>query len=87
MTMFQQVHQLLDLITKSVDTLEQVCSGNKTELPSLDKPWQPAYLALWTNPIAAEAVAVISAAAMHLNAIVSPPQNMISSTVAGVSPD
>jgi hypothetical protein len=40
--MFQQVRQLLDVITKSVDTLEQACSKSKVELPSLDEPFQPA---------------------------------------------
>ena len=84
--MFQQVRQLLDLITKSVDALEQACSESKIELPSLDEPFQPTHPALWADPNAAEAIAVISAAALYLNAIVSPPRNMINSTVAGVSP-
>jgi hypothetical protein len=86
MNMFQQVRQLLDLITKSVDALEQACSESKIDLPSLDEPFQIAHSALWADSNAAEAVAIISAAALHLNAIVSPPQNMINSTVAGVSP-
>ena len=84
--MFQQVHQLLDLITKSVDALEQTCCESKIELPSLNEPFQPAHLALWADPNAGEAIAVISAAALHLNAIVSPPRNIINSTVTGVSP-
>ena len=84
--MFQQVRQLLDLITKSVDTLEQACSESKIELPSLDEPFQLAHLALWADPSATEAIAIISAAALHLNAIVSPPENIICSAVAGVSP-
>ena len=84
--MFQQVRQLLDLITKSVDALEQACTESKIELPSLDEPFQPTHLALWADPNAAEAIAIISAAALHLNAIVSPPRNMINSTVTAVSP-
>ena len=83
--MFQQVRQLLDLIKKSVDTLEKVCSESKIELPSLNESFQPAHFALWADTNAAQAIAVISAAALHLNAVVSPPQNMINSTVAGVS--
>ena len=83
--MFQQVRQLLDLITKSVDALEQACTAGNFDLPSLDEPFKFAQSALWADSNAAEAVAIISAAALHLNAIVSPPQNMISSTVAGVS--
>ena len=84
--MFQQVRQLLDLITKSVDTLEQSCSERKIELPSLAEPFQFSQLALWGDPTAAEAVAVISAAASHLNAIVSPPKDVINSITTGVSP-
>ena len=85
--MFQQVRQLLDLITKSVDALERTCSESKIELPSLDAPFQSAHSALWADPNAAEAIAVISAASLHLNAIVSAPENMILNvTVAGVSP-
>lgn len=84
--MFQQVRQLLDLITKSVDALERTCSESNIELPSLDAPSQPAHSALWADPNAAEAIAVISAASLHLNAIVSPPENMVLNfTVAGVS--
>lgn len=83
--MFEQVRQLINLISQSVDTLEQTCSINKIELSNLDEPFKPAHLALWADPNAAEVVAVISAAALHLNAIISPPKNMIQSTVAGVS--
>ena len=32
--MFQQVRQLLDLITKSVDALEQACTESKIDLTS-----------------------------------------------------
>ncbi len=84
--MFQQVRQLLDLITKSVDTLEQACIENKTELPSLDEPFDPAGRALWANPVAAETVAVITAATLHLNAIVSRPHAIMRNIVNGVSP-
>ena len=84
--MFQQVRQLLDLITKSVDTLEQSCSERKIELPNLAEPFQFAQSALWADPTAAEAVAVISAAASHLNAIISRPKDVINSITTGVSP-
>lgn len=84
--MLQEVRQLLNLITKSVDALEQICSERKIGLPSLDEPLKSAHSAFWADPNAAEAVSVISAAALHLNAVVSPPQNLIHSTVAGVSP-
>ena len=83
--MLREVRQLLDLITKSVDALEQISSESKIGLPSLDEPLKSAS-SFWADPNAAEAVSIISAAAMHLNAMVSPPQNLIHSTVAGVSP-
>ncbi|KAF8351882.1 S-adenosyl-L-methionine-dependent methyltransferase [Amanita rubescens] len=81
--MFQQVRQLLDLITKSVNTLEQVCLENNAQLPSLDEPFHPASEAFRANPVAAEAVIVISAAAMQLDAIVSPPRAVLHHVVGG----
>ena len=82
--MFQQVRQLLDLITKSVNTLEQACLGDNAQLPSLDEPFYPASEAFRANPVAAEAVIVISAAAMQLDAIVSPPRAVLHHVVGGV---
>lgn len=82
--MFQQVRQLLELITKSVNTLEQACLENNTQLPSLDESFHPASEAFRANPIAAEAVSVISAAAMQLDAIVSPPRAVLHHVVGGV---
>lgn len=84
--MFQQVRQLLDLITKSVDTLEQACIESNTQLPSLDEPFQSTYEAFWANSVVGEATSVISAAALHLNAVVSPPRNILLYAVGGVCP-
>ncbi len=86
MNVFQQVRQLLDLVTKSVDALEQACNESNAQLPSLDEPFHPASEAFRVNPVAAEATAVISAAALQLNAIVSPPRNILYQAVGGVSP-
>ena len=86
MNMFQQVRQLLDLITKSVDTLEQVCIESKMEIPSLDEPFKPVHIAFWVNPVVAEAVAIITAATSHLGVIVSPPQATLDQVSGGVSP-
>lgn len=84
--MFQEIRQLLGLITKSVDTLEKVCTESKMEIPSLDQPLDPAQRAFWMNPVTAEAVAVATAAASHLNAILSPPHAVLNHAVGGVSP-
>ena len=86
MKMFQQVRQLLDLITKSVDTLEQACIESNTQPPSLDEPFQSAYEAFWANSLVAETTSIISAAALHLNAAVSPPRNILLYAVGGVCP-
>lgn len=84
MKMFQQVRQLLDLITKSVDTLEQACIESNTQLPGLDEPFQPSYEAFWANSVVAETSSIISAAALHLNAVVSPPRNILLYAGGGV---
>ncbi|KAF8351901.1 S-adenosyl-L-methionine-dependent methyltransferase [Amanita rubescens] len=81
--MFQQVRQLLDLITKSVDTLEQVCTESKMEISSLDEPFKPIHIAFWVNPVVAEAAAIITAATSHLGAIVSPPQATLDQVSGG----
>ncbi|KAF8326437.1 S-adenosyl-L-methionine-dependent methyltransferase, partial [Amanita rubescens] len=83
MNAFQQVRQLLDLVTKSVDALEQACNESNAQLPSLDEPFHPASEAFRVNPVAAEATAVISAATLQLNAIVSPPRNILYQAVGG----
>ncbi len=84
--MFQQIRELLDLITKSVDTLEQACTESKMEIPSLDGPFDPAHRAFWVNPVTAEATAVAIAAASHLGAVLSPPHAVLNHAVGGVSP-
>ncbi|KAF8350308.1 S-adenosyl-L-methionine-dependent methyltransferase [Amanita rubescens] len=81
--MFQEIRQLLDLITKSVDALEQACTQSNIEVPSLDKPFDPAYRAFWVNPVTAEAAAVVTAAATHLDAILSPPHAVLNYAVGG----
>jgi len=84
--MFQQIRQLLDLVTKSVDTLEQACTESKMEIPSLDEPFNPVHMAFWVNPVVAEAAAIITAATSHLGAIVSPPHAALDQASCGVSP-
>jgi hypothetical protein len=85
MSTFQQVRQLLDLITKSVDTLEKACTGSGMEIPSLDESFHPAQMAFWANPATAGAMAVIGAASTHLSAIATAPHVVIHQSLGGVS--
>ncbi|KAF8334399.1 S-adenosyl-L-methionine-dependent methyltransferase [Amanita rubescens] len=75
--MSQQVHELLNLITKSIEFLEKLCTESNTQLPDLNKPFNPDSEAFRANPAAVEAVSLISAAATQLDAIVSPPRNVL----------
>ena len=84
--MSQQVRELLDLITKSVESLETLCTESNTQLPDLDKPFSPDSEAFRANPAAVKAVSLISAAATQLDAIVSPPRNVLYYAANGVSP-
>ncbi|KAK2463359.1 hypothetical protein APHAL10511_004670 [Amanita phalloides] len=83
MTLFQQVRQLLDLITNAVNTIEEACKETGTDLPNLDQPFHPASEAFRANPAAAQAASVISAAASHLDALVAPPRNTLHHLIGG----
>lgn len=82
--MSQQVRQLLDLITKSVESLEKACTESNTQLPDLNRPFTPDSEAFRANAAAAKAASVISAAALQLDAIVSPPRNVLYHAANGV---
>ncbi len=84
--MSQQVRELLDLITKSVESLETLCTENNTQLPDLNKPFSPDSEAFRANAAAVKAVSLISTAATQLDAIVSPPRNVLYYAANGVSP-
>ncbi|KAF8334401.1 S-adenosyl-L-methionine-dependent methyltransferase [Amanita rubescens] len=75
--MSQQVRQLLDLMKRSVKSLEKACNESDTQLPDLDMPYTPDSEAFRANAAAAKAASVISAVAMQLDAIVSPPRNVL----------
>ncbi|KAK7042751.1 S-adenosyl-L-methionine-dependent methyltransferase [Favolaschia claudopus] len=72
--MASPIRQLLALITQSVETLEAACKYSGMAIPSLDEPFTPLSEEFRANPEAAEAARIISAAALQLEAIVSPPQ-------------
>ena len=79
-----QIRELLTLMTESVSTLEKACADNGTKIPDLNEPFSPPSEAFRTSPVAAEAAAVISAAALQLAAILTPPQVSLYHLVGGV---
>lgn len=82
--MLSQIRELLDIITKSVSALETACEGNGTQIPDLREPFAPPSEAFRADPIAAEAANVISAAALQLEAILTPPHVSLYRIVTGV---
>ena len=83
--MASQVRQLLDVLTKSVDTLEKACAERGTTIPDLYEPFTPSSEEFRADAKAGEAASIISAAAFHIAAIVAPPQASLYHYVAGVS--
>ena len=78
--------QLLDLISASLTTLEKSCSARGVTIPDIQDPFHPASEAFRVgDPAAAEAANVITAAALHLAAIIAPPQNTLYMAAGGVS--
>ncbi|KAF7377233.1 S-adenosyl-L-methionine-dependent methyltransferase [Mycena sanguinolenta] len=67
------IRQLLALITKSVETIEVACQSSGTTVPDLRTPFTPPSEDFRANPEAAEAARIIAAAALQLEAIVTPP--------------
>ena len=83
--MSSQICQLLDLITKSVETLENTCAANVTKIPDLYSAFNPASEAFRSDPAAGEAASIVSAAALHLSAITAPPHITAYNAIGGVS--
>ncbi|KAJ7263588.1 S-adenosyl-L-methionine-dependent methyltransferase [Mycena haematopus] len=77
------IRQLLALITQSVETLEAACQSSGTTIPDLHTPFAPPSEAFRANPEAAEAARIIAAAALQLEAIVTPPQVSLYRIVGG----
>ncbi|KAF8577508.1 S-adenosyl-L-methionine-dependent methyltransferase [Ramaria rubella] len=75
--------QLVDLITNSLNTLENVCVQKDLTIPDLYQPFHPSSEAFRADPQAAEAAAIISAAALQLEAIFTPPQVSLYHLVCG----
>ncbi|KAJ7124389.1 S-adenosyl-L-methionine-dependent methyltransferase [Mycena epipterygia] len=77
------IRELLALITKSVNTLETTCQSSGVAIPDLHEPFAPPSEAFRAIPAAAEAASVISAAALQLAAILTPPQVSLYGIVCG----
>ncbi|THU80378.1 S-adenosyl-L-methionine-dependent methyltransferase [Dendrothele bispora CBS 962.96] len=77
---------LLSLIADSLSTLETCCARTNTSIPDLREPFTLESEAFRTaDPDAARAASIISAAALQLEAIFTPPQVGLLSFVAGSS--
>ncbi|KAG6868849.1 hypothetical protein C0993_008978 [Termitomyces sp. T159_Od127] len=82
--MVSQVRQLLNLIIDAVDKLESACDRTGSPIPDLYTPFTLESEAFRANLDAAESARIISAAALQLEAILSPPQVSLYHVVAGV---
>ncbi|KAG6837108.1 hypothetical protein H0H93_014712 [Arthromyces matolae] len=81
--MASQMRQLLTLINNAVDQLERVCAEEGTSIPDLHAPFSPLSEIFRANPAAAESANIISAAALQLEAILTPPHISLYHVVAG----
>nr|P0CT89.1 RecName: Full=4-O-methyltransferase 1; Short=Mtrase 1 [Phanerochaete chrysosporium RP-78] len=77
------LRQLLELMIQAVETLESVCEEKGISLPDLHAPYTPASEAFLRIPAAIEAANVITAAADHMSAIVSPPTSYLYKFLGG----
>ncbi|KAF8886253.1 S-adenosyl-L-methionine-dependent methyltransferase [Gymnopilus junonius] len=75
--------QLLDLISTSLTSLEESCQANGVDIPDLYAPFHPSTEAFRGDPVTAEAANVISAAALQLAAVLTPPQVTLYHVVGG----
>ncbi|GJJ06647.1 hypothetical protein Clacol_000841 [Clathrus columnatus] len=69
-----KLHDLLNLLTDAVTQLEEACTKNGTSIPDLDKSFNTSSEDFRKDPTAALAANVIGAAALHIYAIINPPQ-------------
>ncbi|KAG5720988.1 Sterigmatocystin 8-O-methyltransferase [Termitomyces sp. T112] len=81
--MVSQIRQLLSLIHDAVDKLESVCGSTGTSIPDLHTSFSPQSEAFRADPAAAEAANIVSAAALQLEAILTPPHVSLYHVVAG----
>lgn len=79
------LRQLVNLLNKSVTTLEKVCEEMGTTIPDLQSLYTTESEAFRDDPRGAEAANIIGAAALHIAAILNPPQGSLYHFVGGVS--
>jgi hypothetical protein len=79
------IRHLLQLITNAVPTLETACASDGMQIPDLYQPFDPVSEGFRQNAAAAEAASIISAAALQLDAILTPPFISLYRVVAGVN--
>ncbi|KAF8069262.1 S-adenosyl-L-methionine-dependent methyltransferase [Lyophyllum atratum] len=81
--MTSPIHQLLRLITDSIAKLDAVSAASGCPLPDLYTPFSPSSEAFRADPEVSQATAIISAAALQLDAILAPPQVTLCRVVGG----
>ncbi|KAJ3517445.1 hypothetical protein NLJ89_g507 [Agrocybe chaxingu] len=81
--MSSPARQVLDLLSASLSTLEKTCKEKGLKVPDLHAPFHPETEAFRGDPTIAEAANVISAAALQLAAIFTPPQVSLYHIVGG----
>ncbi|KAG6817102.1 hypothetical protein H0H87_012623 [Tephrocybe sp. NHM501043] len=81
--MVSQIRQLLDHIIDAVGKLESSCNSTGTAIPDLHAPFFPQSEAFRASPAAAESANIISAAALQLAAILTPPHVSLYHAVGG----
>ncbi|KAF8655357.1 hypothetical protein AX16_003092 [Volvariella volvacea WC 439] len=81
--MASPLHQLVELLNKAVADLDAVTAQTATKIPDLNEPFHPTSEAFRLNPVAAEATTLIGAAALHVAAVVLPPQVTIANLLGG----
>ncbi|KAF7311917.1 S-adenosyl-L-methionine-dependent methyltransferase [Mycena indigotica] len=77
------LRQLLSLLTENVERLECIAAAAAAPIPDLHTPFSLESEAFRAIPEAAEAARIVSAAALHLDAILAPPQISIFRVVDG----
>ncbi|KAF7288841.1 S-adenosyl-L-methionine-dependent methyltransferase [Mycena chlorophos] len=77
------LRQLLSILSSSVDLLESTCEAAGVPIPDLHSPFTPESEAFRAIPAAAEAASLIGAAALQIEAIVTPPTVTLYRIVGG----
>ncbi|KAF5379387.1 hypothetical protein D9615_006601 [Tricholomella constricta] len=77
------IRNLLNLLTDSVNKLETACNASGCPIPDLYASFNPASEAFRADPIAAEAASIICAAALQMEAILTPPNVSLYHIVSG----